>query len=49
MFDFSNYAFEKIAPVALRLKFGQEFTFEDMRAIAGMLGSSKDFRNSDDD
>ena len=49
MFDFSNYAFEKIAPVALRLKFGQEFTCEDMRAIAGMLGSPKDFRSSDND
>ena len=47
--EFSNYAFEKIAPVALRLKFGQEFTSEDMRAIAGMLDNSKDSRSGDGD
>ena len=47
--EFSNYAFEKIAPVALRLRFGQAFTSEDIRAIAGMLDSSKDLRSSGDD
>ena len=47
--EFSNYAFEKIAPVALRLKFGQDFTSEDMRAIAGMLDNSKYSRSTDDD
>ena len=47
--EFSNYAFEKIAPVALRLKFGQEFSSEDMRAIAGMLDNSKDSRIGDGD
>ena len=47
--EFSNYAFEKIAPVALRLKFGQDFTSEDMRAISGMLDNSKDSRSTDDD
>ena len=47
--EFTNYAFEKIAPVALRLKFGQEFTSEDMRAITGRFDNSKDLRSSDDD
>ena len=47
--EFSNYAFEKIAPVALRLRFGQEFTPGDMRAIAGMLDNSKDLRSAEDD
>ena len=47
--EFTNYAFEKIAPVALRLKFGQEFTSEDMRAIAGMFDNSKDLGSSDND
>ena len=47
--EFSNYAFEKIALVALRLRFGQAFTSEDIRAIAGMLDSSKDLRSSGDD
>ena len=49
LFEFSNYAFEKIAPVALRLKFGQEFTPDDMRAITGMFDNSKDLRSSDND
>ena len=49
MFEFTNHAFEKIAPVALRLKFGQDFTPGDMRAIAGMLDSSKDLKSNDDD
>ena len=49
MFEFTNHAFEKIAPVALRLKFGQAFTSEDIRAITGMLDSSKDLRSSGDD
>ena len=47
--EFSNYASEKIALAALRLRFGQEFTPEDMRAIAGMLDNSKDAGSSDDD
>ncbi len=49
MFEFTNHVFEKIAPVALRLKFGQDFTPGDMRAIAGMLDSSKDLKSNDDD
>ena len=38
--EFCNYAFEKLAPVALRLRFGQNFTSEDLQAIDSILTSS---------
>ena len=31
--EFCNYVFEKLAPVALKLRFGQEFTSEELQAI----------------
>ena len=39
--EFCNYTFEKLAPVALRLRFGQEFTSEDLQAINSILTNSK--------
>ena len=39
--EFCNYAFEKLAPVALRLRFGQEFSTEELQAIESILTSSR--------
>ena len=39
--EFCNYAFEKLAPVALRLRFGQEFTWEELQAFEPILTSSR--------
>ena len=39
--EFCNYAFERLAPVALRLRFGHEFSPEELQAIEASLTRSK--------
>lgn len=44
---FSDCVFEKLAPTLLRLKFGQSFTDEEIRAIIGNVNRSSDKKNYD--
>ncbi len=39
--EFCSYAFEKLAPVALRLRYGREITPEELQAIEVILTSSR--------